>query len=111
MNEKLCLALIALALAGCGDRPSAGTAAAPAAEASTCASAAPVRLDDAKVPPQFKDLIPLARKWGVGDDADRSACIAAASAAERDAFEATLAGRTADIHRWLDEVKPGQALS
>ena len=107
---KLFLALMLLALIGCSDRSPAVTGA-TAAGGSTCASAGPVRLDDAKVPPQFKDLVPLARKWGIGDDSARSTCVAESSASDRHALATALGGRTAEVHRWLDEVKPGEALT
>ncbi len=113
MTPKLGLVFIVFmvfALAGCSDRTPTDTKA-TGVPASACPSHRPVALDDAKVPPQFKDLIALARQWGVSDDSARSNCIAESSIAERQALATTLAGRAADIHRWLDEVKPGQTLT
>ncbi|WP_341908782.1 hypothetical protein [Polaromonas sp. YR568] len=110
MTKQLGLMLIALAIVGCGDRtPTRATT--TGVPASACASHRPVALDEAKVPPQFKDLIPLARQWGISDDSARSTCIAESSAADRQALATTLADRATDLHRWLDEIKPGQTLT
>lgn len=115
MTKTLCLALMASALVACNDRPPVSTAGSAASKEiagngdATCASHEPISLEGANVPRQFNDLIPLARQWGISDDSARSNCIAESTASDRQSLATALAGRTADIHRWLDEKKPGQA--
>jgi hypothetical protein len=65
------------------------------------------RLDSAKVPADLRDLVPLAQRWGVGDDVARSERIQKATAAERADLRAAFAPRQARITAWLDSFGQG----
>lgn len=59
------------------------------------------------VPDEFKDLLPLARKWGVGDDAIRGDVTEAATEAEKQELVSTLTGKLGAIDRWIDSFPEG----
>jgi hypothetical protein len=59
-------------------------------------------LDVKEVPQNLKDLVPIAYKWGVGDDVARSRVEEAASDDEKQAFRDALTGRTKQVVEWLD---------
>jgi hypothetical protein len=57
-----------------------------------------IQLDPSRVPAQFREWIPLAEQWGIGDDLIREDCVRKASPAERsellafgDVYDAILA--------------------
>jgi hypothetical protein len=54
------------------------------------------------VPENLRDLIPMAEKWGVGDDIIRSDIEEKASDTEKEAFRAKLKDRTKQVNYWLD---------
>ena len=62
----------------------------------------PPQLVAAEVPESLRDLIPLAIKFGVGDDVDRGDIMKAASAKELDELEAMVIPRAQEISDWLD---------
>jgi len=74
-----------------GDTPQPG-AGAPAAS----------RLDANNVPAELRHLVPLAERWGIGDDVDRNAAVDRATSAERAELERTLDPVQDRITAWLD---------
>ncbi len=54
------------------------------------------------MPQNLRDLVALAYKWGIGDDAARSEFEETASDEEKERFRATLTGRTRQVTEWLD---------
>ncbi|MHC5039987.1 MAG: hypothetical protein ACYTHM_21995 [Planctomycetota bacterium] len=62
-----------------------------------------VRVRKKEVPEDLHDLIPLARKFGVGDDIIRGDIEKKASPEEKEGLKRALEGRTDSIRRWLDE--------
>ncbi len=66
-----------------------------------------IKIDRKKVPRNFHDLIPLARKWGVGDDASRGYFTDHASAKDKAALKKALPlKRRGEIQDWLDSLGP-----
>ena len=62
----------------------------------------PPKLIDEEVPESLRDLIPLARKYGIGDDGDRSDLINAASPEELSELQNKVSPRQQEISDWLD---------
>jgi len=60
------------------------------------------KLTEEEVPKQLRDLIPLARKFGVGDAADRDEIMKAASPNDLADLEEKVMPRQQDISDWLD---------
>ncbi len=58
-----------------------------------------------RVPAHLRDLIPMAEKWGIGDDIIRDDFEKKATQAEKKEFQDTLRGRTAEVTTWLDSFK------
>ena len=81
--------LIACGPAADTPQPGAGT---PAA----------TRLEANNVPAELRHLVPLAERWGIGDDVDRNAAVDRATPAERAELERALAPVHARITAWLD---------
>lgn len=54
------------------------------------------------VPVNLQHLIPLAERWGIGDDVERAELIERASAAERQELSRALAPHQRAITAWLD---------
>ena len=67
-----------------------------------------VRLDPAQVPDQLRDLVPLAQRWGIGDDIIRDDLHEQASQEEIQSLRESLDGRTRAIDQWLDTFAEGQ---
>jgi hypothetical protein len=59
-------------------------------------------IDADKVPVELRSLIPFAERWGIGDDAERSEFIDAASASDREDLRAAVQPQYARITVWLD---------
>lgn len=62
----------------------------------------PPVLKEEDVPQDLRELIPLARKFGVGDDADRDGVMRAASVDELLAMQRRVAPRAQAISDWID---------
>ena len=62
----------------------------------------PPHLDPEKVPENLRELLPLAAKWGIGDDIIRDDFEQKASEDERQELKNALTGKTAEITQWLD---------
>ena len=61
-----------------------------------------IKLTQGNIPENLRDLIPMAEKWGVGDDIIRDDIEEKASDADKQEFKEKLTGRTSDISEWLD---------
>ena len=59
-----------------------------------------VNIDPAKVPEQFRHLIPLAKEWSIGDDAELDAYIAAASEEKKREVAAAFAPHFDALWKW-----------
>jgi tetratricopeptide (TPR) repeat protein len=67
-----------------------------------------IRIDRKKVPAAFRDLIPLAKQWGVGDDGLRGYFTDRASAKDKATLRKALpAQRRGELQDWLDSLGPG----
>jgi hypothetical protein len=95
-----------LVLLGCACLSACG--AEPASDRSAGGSTASgQRLDPDKVPVDLRPLVPLAERWGIGDDVDRNAKVERASAAERQELRMALAPLQTRVTDWLNSF--GQA--
>ena len=70
----------------------------------------PPHLDPEKVPEQLRDLLPLAAKWGIGDDIIRDDFEQKSSEAEKQELKSALAGRMAEVTQWLDSFEVGKPM-
>ena len=59
------------------------------------------------VPDEFKGLLPLAIKWGIGDDAIRGDVTDSATESDIQELVAALTGRLDSINRWIDSYPEG----
>ncbi len=69
---------------------------------------ASIQISPKAVPDSLADLIPMAKKWGVGDDSSRGFFTNRAKAAEKRQLENALKGRWAKIEEWLDSFDEGE---
>jgi hypothetical protein len=60
--------------------------------------------DESKIPPNLRDLIPLAKKWGVGDDWIRSELVRRASVGELRELLEKVPPRAEEIHAYLESL-------
>lgn len=60
------------------------------------------QIDASNVPVDLRPLIPLAERWGIGDDVERAAYIDQSTAADRGALKAAVTPYDARITGWLD---------
>ena len=74
---------------------------------SSPASSPGPRLDAAKVPEDIRALVPLAERWGIGDDVDRAQLVDSATQTEKDALRSEVAPHAQQINAWLDTFKEG----
>lgn len=100
----VCYALVAVL--GCTRGPGVGEVR-PAGELQQqyglyCNKAPQIQIDADNVPAHLHDLIPMAKRWGIGDDVIRGDCEDKATEAEKLEFKRTLTGRTAEVQAWLD---------
>ena len=63
------------------------------------------KLNTNNVPEDLRHLVPLAERWGIGDDVDRNAAVDRATPAERAELEQALAPSDARITAWLDSFR------
>ena len=92
--------LIACASLGCttedkGDRPAAPSA--------TTAQ----RLNPEEVPADLRHLVPLAERWGIGDDVERNAKVESSTPAEREELRTAITAVHSSITAWLDSFGQG----
>jgi hypothetical protein len=98
---ELTAIVLALSLVGCGPSdPSEG-------RDSPGVLTAGQTLDPSAVPERLRPLVPLAARWGIGDDVERWEHIERSSPADREALAAALAPYQAEITAWLDSFEPG----
>jgi hypothetical protein len=71
------------------------------------ADRAATRVDPKEVPGDLRDLIPLAERWGVGDDSSRAWLVDRASTEEKHELRVALEGRGDRIGAWLDSFGEG----
>ena len=89
---------------GCG----ALAACAPTDGGSAPGTDAPVqRLDSTKVPEDLCNLVPLAERWGIGDDVDRNAKVDGATPEERNELRTALEPLDSRITQWLNSFGQG----
>ena len=98
VRSGLAAVLAVSILIACG--PTADTPP-PNAGAGT-ATATATRLDANNVPAELRHLVPLAERWGIGDDVDRNAAVDRATPAERAELERAVSPVHARITAWLD---------
>jgi len=77
----------------------------------TAESYKPPKLDPENVPEHLRDLLPLAAKWGIGDDIIRDDFEQKASEDEKQELKNSLSGRMAEITKWLDSFEAGEPMS
>jgi hypothetical protein len=65
-----------------------------------------IRIDPDRVPVELRDLIPLARMWGLSDDGARGYFVDRASAREKQELRQALHGREQAISDWIDSFAP-----
>lgn len=87
------------ALAGCG--------AENVRERATAFGSVEQRLDSAAVPLDLRHLVPLAQRWGIGDDVERNQIVSRATPAEREELRAAITPYYARITAWLDSFGGG----
>jgi hypothetical protein len=62
-------------------------------------------LDPGKVPADLRDLVPLAQRWGIGDDVERSERVQRSTEVERAQLRAAFGPRAQRITAWLDSYR------
>lgn len=93
----LCFAAL-LVLIACGSGSDGSSQAQGAAAASQ-------PLNANNIPEDLRHLVPLAERWGIGDDVDRNAAVDRATPVERAELERALAPSDARITAWLDSFR------
>lgn len=58
-------------------------------------------LNPEAVPPELRSLLPLAERWGIGDDYERCAAVDNASDEERAALVAAMTAAPHSLYDWL----------
>lgn len=94
------IALAALGIACSADRAPSEEAP-PGAQAEVTVTSR-YRLDPNNVPADLRHLVPLAERWGIGDDVERDEYGRAASPAEREALREAVVPLYPRITAWLD---------
>ena len=69
------------------------------------------KLNPANVPNDLRPLIPLAERWGIGDDVGREAALAHATKAERQKLRQAVQAHASKITEWLDSFGTGEDMS
>ena len=96
MNPTRILLVLVILGTGCADVRSDAGAEAEQLPTST------YELQAENVPAHLRDLVPLAEKWGIGDDVERAEFVERASAADRQALKEAIAPHQSAITAWLD---------
>ena len=68
------------------------------------------KLDPEKVPEHLRNLLPLAAKWGIGDDIIRDDLEQKASEDEKQELKNSLSGRMTEVTQWLDSFDVGKPM-
>jgi hypothetical protein len=98
MHRLAAISTLLLA-SGCAERSQTG------------ATAGGASLNPARVPEHLRELLPLAERWGIGDDVDRGRALERATEAERQELRQAVAEHGAEITKWLDSFGSGAAMS
>lgn len=69
------------------------------------------RLDPSRVPEGLRELVPLAERWGVGDDVERTEKLGRATPGELEELRAAVGRNGAAITAWLDSYGSGAEMS
>jgi hypothetical protein len=69
------------------------------------------RLDAAKVPEGLRKIVPLAQRWGIGDDVDRGEALSRVTPEERAELRRAVETHGAEITAWLDSFGGGEKMS
>ncbi|MFN2565113.1 MAG: hypothetical protein ABR499_08915 [Gemmatimonadaceae bacterium] len=94
-------------LTACGTEGTGGRTR-PASDPPAAATEARAQgFDATEVPAELRHLVPLAERWGIGDDVERKAKVDGASAAERDELRAAVEPHHAKITAWLNSFTGG----
>ena len=64
-------------------------------------------LSAANVPERLRALLPLAKKWGIGDDVERTEALKRASGEELQALRTAVQTHGTAITQWLDSFSSG----
>lgn len=67
-----------------------------------------IEIDASSVPEHLRDLIPMAEKWGIGDDIIRGDYVEKATEEDKQQFAARLKGRTFTVEVWVHSFESGQ---
>ena len=96
------LAALSIGCAGSGEagRAEGGTGGEGASDSVVVTSR--YDLDAAAVPSALRHLVPLAERWGIGDDVERNDYVVQASAADRAALRDAVVPYYEQITAWLD---------
>ena len=65
------------------------------------------RLDAAKVPEGLREIVPLAQRWGIGDDVNRGEALSRSTPNERAELLRAVETHGAEITAWLDSFGGG----
>ena len=65
------------------------------------------RLNPEVVPADLRHLVPLAQRWGIGDDTERNAKVERSTPAEREELRTAIAPVQSRITAWLDSFGQG----
>lgn len=63
-----------------------------------------VVIDESKIPPAFRHLLPLAREWSISDDLELDAYIASSSSDQRRRFVEAFAPHFDALEAWHNEL-------
>jgi hypothetical protein len=96
MRRVVCLTFLALPVFGCASERTDESGGVISQVTSR------YELQPEKVPQHLRHLIPLAEKWGIGDDVERGEFIDQVTAAERQALIQAIAPHQGAITAWLD---------
>ena len=101
MLKATVIAFAALGLACAGEQrtPEAET---PPGEQAEVTVTSRYRLDAHNLPDDLRQLVPLAERWGIGDDVERDEYGRAASPADREALREAVVPLYPQITAWLD---------
>jgi hypothetical protein len=77
----------------------------------SAAAFAGAKLNPANVPNDLRPLIPLAERWGIGDDVDREAALARATKAEQQELRRAVEAHASKITEWLDTFGADETMS
>lgn len=58
-------------------------------------------LNEDAVPAALRELVPLAQRWGIGDDKEREAAVDSASDVDRELLVAAIDDAPDDLWSWL----------